>query len=292
MEKLTFTNPNGESIEFSQESIYKWRNVEGLGALTSTFQTDKTVFEDGETIIDDGTFDSRILVLSLNIISTDIYPHLRRLNRVLNPRLGNGTLKYETGTGIIRVFNTVRVRTMPTLNQESARRAGFQPTIVTFNLFDPVMYDEAFNERILITQQPSFEFPLEIDSVLGVEFGTIFTGGFPVPNIGDLTTPVVLEMDGPLTSPIVVRNATSNEEIVINASILTNERLIIETDIRNINVTKVLADSTEEKAFNDLDIDATDFWQLQLGENNIVLTSGGTVLENATIRWKNKYVGI
>ena len=292
MERLTYTNINGDTIVFSQESVYKWFGVEGLGGLESMFQTDKTVFEDGETIINDGTFNSKVFVLNFNLISSSIYVHLRDLNRILNPRLGSGTLKYETGTGITRVFNEVRVRRMPSLSASSARRAGFQPSIITFNIFDPVYYDEFFSIRTLVTQQASFEFPLEIDSIMGIQFGTIFAQGFPIPNLGDLDTPVRLTLNGPLTSPIVIRNSTTSQEIVVETSIASDEFLEVNTDTRDIDVVRILADGTRQRAFNFLNVDLTDFWQLQPGENNIILTSGGTLLEDTIIRWKNKYVGI
>ncbi len=108
-----------------------------------------------------------------------------------------------------------------------------------------------------------------------------------------MSCPVTVIFDGPKTAPLSIENTTTGEEIVIALSINANERLTVTTGIDNNNV--VLTDlimGDDSVAFQYIDIAETTFFSLAKGTNNIIITSNEGAVEDATIKYKNQYVGV
>src|SRR5690625_3793997 len=96
MQKVTYTNSNGESIVFSHHPPFILSKIEGLGDVEAEVQSQKSPYQDGETHIDT-YLEPRFIEMEVSIVGENIEKHRRKLSRIMNPKL-NGTLIYENGS--------------------------------------------------------------------------------------------------------------------------------------------------------------------------------------------------
>jgi hypothetical protein len=98
MDKITITNNNGESITLGNQSPYFLQILEGASELPVTIESQKAPKQDGSTYFDN-TLENRAITLE-GMIVTKNNPSLvkearRRMQRVLNPKLGEVTIAYQ-----------------------------------------------------------------------------------------------------------------------------------------------------------------------------------------------------
>jgi len=290
MERLIFTNAQGQTIEFDTEGTYRWTQVGDMGGVGSTFQVTASPYQDGATPVGDSYFESRAIKVDIIIVSDNLQAAIRQLNTVLNPKLGTAKLTYERN-GIRRTLNTVKTRSMPSLPGGESRGPSFQISSVIFEAFDPYYSDEEYTEASVATGGLGLEFPLDItDSFV---FDYLNTNGVTVTNSGDVECPVTIVLDGPMTSPLEVESITTGEKIVLALALLANERLTITTQLDSINVIKTnLTTGAETVAFQYIDIAETTFFNLVRGTNTLRITANEAEMESAAIRFKQRYVGV
>ena len=291
MERLTFTNAQSEQIEFNKTGTYRWTRVTDLGGAEAVQQTTASPYQDGRTPVGDPLFLSRVIQIEFIVVASDTATDLRELNRILNPKLGSGTLTYERG-GVQRMLQQVRARSLPTLpGGDKSRGQGFQLTSITLEAFDPFYADPNETDASVATGGNSFEFPLNLSDTFVFDFTN--TAGVTVVNSGDVESPVTIVLDGPKSNPLEIENVTTGEKIVLALAVASGERLTITTEPDNLNVIlEDLAAETETVAFQYIDVAETTFWQLARGSNNIRITAGEAQVEEATIKYRNKYVGV
>ena len=290
MEKMTYQNSIGQQIIFSESSKYRWLQVSDLGGLESIQQITSSPYQDGVSAVGSSYFQSRIVSVDFVIVDPDPVDAMRNLNSVLNPKIGIGKLIVEID-GNKKVFDKVKVRIMPTKLGGESRGYGFQFTSVVFEVFDPVYSDFAYTEAEVGTGELYLGFPINITDTF--VFDAVFTDGVLVYNVGDVETPVEVILDGVVLAPLVIENLTTGGKIVIGLDILVGERLIITTELDNINV--VLVDTisgTESVAFQYIDIEQTEFFYLAKGENQIAISGVEGEVESAIVKFKNRYVGV
>lgn len=291
MEKLIFTNANGQEIEFSNTSSYKWTQVDDLGASSVELQRTTSPFQDGSTNVSGAYFNSRTIKIDLVVVDyTDLNATFRNLNNILNPKLGLGFLSYYRDNDV-KVLNKVRTRVLPSMLGGDSRDFGTQKTSIIFEVFDPLYSDLQNTEEIIAANELLFRFPIDITDAY--EFDLLYADGKPIYNIGDTDCPITLIVDGAITQPLKIENTTTGEKIVIGLDLLDNERLIITTEVDNINVIKTnLITGIKTIAFEYIDIAQTSFFYLVTGENKIKVTANEGDVETAMIRFKNRYVGV
>ena len=94
MEDITITNQNGESICLGHRGPFFLEKIEGLGEVGVGIESQKAPHQDGSTYIDN-TLENRALSMEGTIIAKgnpEALPAARRkLQRVLNPKLGEGS---------------------------------------------------------------------------------------------------------------------------------------------------------------------------------------------------------
>jgi len=290
MERLIFTNARGQTVIFSNTGTYRWTNVDDLGGLTATSQTSTGPYQDGATPEGEAYLESKILTLELLITSRDLKAAIRNLNSILNPKLGIGKLTYEID-GNAKEFDKVRTRMLPSLLGQGNRGYGFQITSVMFEVFDPIYKDVNYTEAQIVSGGNFFSFPLNITD--SFEFDFLNTNGVTVTNRGDIEAPLTIIMDGPLSSPVVIENMSTGEKIVTQLAIAEGERLTVITEPDNLNVLKTIISTGEETvAFQYIDTEETEFFNLQHGTNTLRITAAGAEVGEATIKFKNRYVGV
>ena len=290
MNKLTFKNFIGDTIEFSQSSIYKWLQVSDLGGGVVRNQTTSSPFQDGETSVGTSYFDSKLISIDFVIVSDNPQSAIRSLHQIVNPKVGIGSLILEN-EGVIRVLNKVKTRVMPTLQGNDRKGETFQFTSIIFEVYDPFYSDENFTSQDVGTGDLNFEFPLNITDTF--TFDTLNTEGIVVNNAGDVECPVTIIIDGAVTQPLTITNVTTGEKIVINLDIPADTQITITTEIDNINVIQTNPLTlVSSSAFQFIDVAETTFFYLAKGENTILITGNEGDVEVATFKYKNKYVGV
>ena len=291
MEKLIFTNANGQEIEFSNTSSYKWTQVDDLGASSVELQRTTSPFQDGSTNISGAYFNSRTIKIDLVVVDyIDLSATFRNLNNILNPKLGLGSLSYYRDSDV-KVLNKVRTRVLPSMLGGDSRDFGMQKTSIIFEIFDPLYSDAVATEELVAASELLFNFPLEV--IETYVFDLLYADGKPIYNTGDTDCPITLIVDGAITKPLKIENTTTGEKVVIGLDLLDNERLTITTEIDNINVIKTnLITGVKTTAFEYIDISQTTFFYLIRGENKIKVTANEGDVETAMIQFKNRYVGV
>lgn len=287
---MTFTNARGDSVEFSAASKYRWLSVDDLGGAEAVQQTVASPYQDGVTATGDSYYMMRTLDVTLAVIDADLRTAIRDLNTALNPKLGMGTLLYEDGP-VRRSLDRVKVRKLPTLPDGGSRGARVQLTHILFDAYDPLYTDGVDTEVVLGTSGDSFSFPLDITD--SFEFDYVSAGGVPVVNGGDVPCPLSITITGPVAAPLVVANLTTGQIIVVDIAVLAGEKLHVSTGVADTSV--ILEDTaTGERvsAFQYIDVAQTTFFLLGLGVNYISVTADGEPSNSATIRYRQRYLGL
>lgn len=287
MEKLVYINANDETLEFSAESEYRWQNVNDLGGLSAIHQRQSSPFQDGYNFIGDAIFSAKSLTVTFTIVSNDVQGSIREANRILNPRLGEGELRYTRGTDT-KVYRNVKCRVLPQLSGDRANRV--QRSGVIFDVSNPLLQSLAPESEYLATLEDLWSFPVEITSTF--VFANIIGGDVSMTNDGDVPTPITGYFSGPLTSPVILENKTTDQLIQIDTSVASGKVLRVSTDPRNIEVKIVNADGSEDNGFQYINVANTEFFQLDPGENVLSFTSGGSSAEDAIVEWYALYVGV
>lgn len=290
MEKLIFTNANGQTVEFSNTSSFKWTQVDDLGAGSVELQRTSSPYQDGATNVGGAYFGTKTVKIDFVIDDEDLSGKIRQLNSILNPKLGLGSLSYELN-GIVKVLNKVRTRVLPSILGGESRGHWMQKTYVIFEAFNPLFEDHNITSASVTTGANLLSFPLDLQDTF--VFDQLNTTGIVVFNYGDVGCPITVIFDGPKSSPLVVENLTTGEKIVITTELLENERLIITTEIDNINVVKKnLITNVEVVAFQYIDVAQTTFFNLIRGTNTISITANEAAVEEVLLNYKQKYVGV
>lgn len=292
MERLIFKNATGQSITFSsaRDATYRWLQVRGLGEVETEQQITTSPYQDGASPVGIAYYGIRTVQLDMAIVSDDLAAAIRELNRVLNPKLGLGTLIYERD-GVSKALNRLKTRVMPTFEGGSSRGLTFQLSSVIFEAYDPLFTDAEYSEAEVVSGDNLFSFPLNVTDVY--EFDYTNSAGILVDNAGDVDCPVELIFDGPCSSPIEVENLMTGEKIVLALDLTSDQRLTITTGVEDTNVMLTeLSTGAQTVAFQYIDVTETTFFQLVAGLNIIKVTANEAEVETATLRYKQRYAGL
>lgn len=258
MERITFTNTRGEEVRF-YASPYRLQTVEGLGDVEADIQTERSPFQDGDTFVD-ALLQPRYIDLQFVIFANN-YDSLKaeriRLARVTNPKLGVGTLKYESGN-ITRVIGAIAESVPIFPVGRSNRMETRQVAALTFKCPNPYWKTEGIEGEP--TFEPLFQFPFEGGFQMGIARDERI-----ITNDGDAPVPFQVEFFGPAVNPVVT-NETTGEFIKVNQTLLEGEYMRVDTTPGRKKVVFIEPDGTERNVFNWIDLESTLF-QLIEGDN-------------------------
>ncbi|MGI5900791.1 MAG: phage tail family protein [Christensenellales bacterium] len=279
--KFIFTNSKGQSVEFTNDAPLFMKTYHGTGGSPVDIQTQKSPYQDGETLIDT-TLEMRDIQLVVAILGTstaEVMQHRRRLSQVLNPKLGRGKLRFESETGAHEI--DVQPNGAPAFPGGKARGALYQECLIELLAPSPFWLDPYFESRELSYLMGGIQFRLKLPTMFSY-------WGFErrVINDGDVPTPVEIEFKGPAVNP-TVSNETTGELIKVNRELQEDEVLNISTAFGQKYVC-----INGDNAFHYIDLSSV-FWQLVPGENLLSYTSNNdSIKTQVTVKWKNRYVGI
>lgn len=188
MEKLVYTNTNGESLVFSNAKPFILSTKDGFSSVENIITSQKNFGQDGETFVSHNLA-TRNISFGGTIVAQDkstLLSHRRSLVRVFNPKLA-GTLYYENDNGSYEI--DVIPEFAPVIGENDLK--GFKnmkPYNVTLKALDPYWSDTSLTDGLipLSTVEPMFSFPLDITT--NYVFATAKSGEvIKVANDGDVS---------------------------------------------------------------------------------------------------------
>lgn len=279
MAKLKYTNAMGQRLIFGESAPFLITKIDGLSAPQNIIQRQKAPYQDGTTYID-SKLEERQIVMEGVILKADIQQRRRDLIKIFNPKL----------SGILELIDmNMSIRCYPELAPvfpSNMQNKMYQPFMITLLCPDPYWYDDTEERWELKSFSGGFGFSLSFP----LSFGTVGTK-LVVENNGDVETPIILELYGPMSKP-VLSNETTGESISITQDILSGERLEIITTYGEKSVDKIALDGTRSKAFHYIS-PTSKFFNLRVGKNILSYTATDTTSEsNAIVYYRNRYLGV
>lgn len=293
IERLTYVNERGDSIEFSHASVYHTNQVSGLSDVRNAIYSINSMGQDGDTYLGNRIESREIeIVGSINERDKDHTKDLRRqINSVLNPQFA-ATLIYEYGD-FKRVIDC-KVDNAPIFSRKSI----FQDFTIQLICLNPFWRKESKSRDDIATWIGGFEFPVP-DGLEIVPSATSWEIGYRQPSLivnvyneGDVKTGVKVEFRalGVVTNPMLL-NVDTQEFIKINLTMESGDVLTINTGYGEKEV-QLYSGGVTSDAFRYLDSDST-YLQLQVGDNLFRYSADGN-LENleVSIYHDDLYLGV
>lgn len=279
MDNVIIKNRNGESITLGNTAPYFLQVLDGVGDVPVISQSQKAPKQDGSTYFDN-MLDNRAISIE-GMIVTRHNPELisearRRMQRILNPKLGEVTITYQDKEikGI--------VETTPVFpSSEGNKGIYYQKFLVNLICHKPFWMDTFYESREMSYLMGGLNFRLRLPT-------TFSNRGFrrKAVNDGDVKAPIKIEFVGPAINPTVT-NMTTGEFIKVNRELGEKDILTVSTAFGEKYV-KINGDN----AFHYIDLDST-FWQLIPGDNILSYASNNdSINTKVTVKWKNRYVGL
>jgi len=265
MEKLTFTNSRGESIELTNSAPFLLEKVEGLGSPPTKLITSRAVGQDGETY-HETKMEPRDVRAEIVILANDnnsLFKLRRSLNRIFNPKLGEGILEYENDYGKWDIKATSVQAPV-----EGEKFSSSQKMMINLRAPNPYWRNIKEDKTEIALWVGDFEFPLEIP-IEGMEMGHRVSNLIVnIYNEGDVSSGMRIEFKALATviNPSLI-NIYTGKYIKINQTLIKNDRLIINTEFGNKKV-ELIRDNITYNVFNYIDL-SSDFLQLYQGDNKL-----------------------
>lgn len=286
MQQVIYKNSKGEELKFGMQPPYVLQTIKGVGEVDTIISTNKSPFQDGSTYLN-SKFESRDIFMQIAIVNREekeLFKSREFIQKVFNPKLGEGTLTYITPNGNYEIKGVA---------DGTPIFSDFSNGVVTcqINLFcaDPFWYSKDSNTYAFnAPYEPLFEFPFFSDETTKIEFG-LEQEIIRINNTGTIYTPIIIEFDGGLKNATLT-NVTTGEYIKINKELLFGETLIIDTSFGSRKI-KLQSDGIESNGFKYMSLDSK-FLQLLEGENEIkyVAESDGNV--TIKLKWTTRYLGL
>lgn len=282
MERITFINSKGQSVELGDSAPFILTKIEGTGAVNVNVQSSKSSYQDGVSYYGN-TLEPRSLSIEIMIIAEnmeEMMNYRRKLTKVFNPKLDEGTLIYEID-GIKREIKAIS-ELAPTFPDAGDFKDTMQPGLMQLYCPNPFWVDDYETSEEIITWIGGLSFPLKLPARFAMAGPKIVN----IYNEGDVDTPIKLEIYGTATNPKVI-NRSTGEFIKVNRTLLSGDVLTVTTEFGNKRV-----ELNGENVFHYIDLEST-FFNLQAGDNVIELTTED-VTDNANIKitYRNRYLGV
>lgn len=282
MESATFTNAKGQSITIGPKP-FKLFKIDGLGGIETDIQTEKAPFQDGETHIDT-LLEPRSIPIETGIFAASkeiLWQRRRQLVQLFNPKLGPGTLHYKNDLGAweIKAISDL-APVFPSGPENQANK--FQRALIQLYCPSPFLLDVVETGEEIVTWIGGISFPLKLPSAFSMAGDKIKN----IINVGDVATPIKIEIFGTATNP-KVKNKSTGEYIKVNRTLLADDALIITTEFGNKRV-----ELNGQNVFNYID-SSSKFFNLQVGDNVIELTTEDVTDDvKVKISYRNRFVGV
>ena len=292
MQLIWYPANNGSAITFSRDAtdFRLLRKITGFAYCdVDRITTAKAPGQHGITPIDD-LFGERKVSFDIIIQSTSLENQqalVAQLATALNPTAGIGTLRRvnEDGTE----YDLYCKPDLPTISTDGTLDAV--QASLSFVAQDPFLYSGSA-QIVFIDATPEeffpFEFPFSLASGTSTATAT---------NNGQIETPAIITIWGPITNPVIVvtrtiAGATDTATLSLTKALVAGDSIVIntDTDIMTCMLYPVTGGSSNAMAYVDV---GSDFFSLYPGSNSIHLTSTTSASGSSlTVQWSDKYIGI
>ena len=287
MLELTYTNASGQSITITDKEPYMLRSLTGTGANVADVQMQTAPFQDGATWVDT-VLQPRPISIEITVFADSqeqLFARRRMLSKVFNPKLGPGELKYDYPGGSKVLEATVDVAPVFPMGDNNFG-VGFQRALIELIAPLPFWLDPDETLLWLSGTMGGLSFPMKFP----LKFAQII-GEADAHNLGDVETPVLIEFFGPATKPRI-DNLRTGQFIEVDRVLLPGEKLVISTRFGNKFVKLINSNGVESNAMHYINLQS-EFWSLLPGKNKIKFTAVESQQETiASVRWKNRYLGV
>ena len=291
-QKIAFTNNTDARIRLEKNPDIDAVLILGkydLGFPDTNIKTTELNRVDGLTI-DNVKYTKRVLQFNTNFTGKtelEISKQRQLLARILNSQQKTITLEFYRNNqedSIIELFFLKNVvGKISYQSNEGQRLTSSQQSLLVFEahspLFEMTPKSQNFNNNLKGEgKKYPFVYPFTYDTTEG-DIGQIT-------NNGDVPIPFIAEFHGTLDR-VELKSDTLNKSIKFKdtVTIPADKKLIVNTNTRTATIDGV-------NAFEDLTSDSR-FYNLQVGLNKLVLTTGATAAINSvTIWWIEKFISI
>ena len=271
VEKLTYLNEKGQSVEFSVWSPFFCSEITGIDGIKNNIYTSKGAGQDGVTVTGD-SLDIRDIAVQ-GTVRGDTEKNRLILLAIVNPKLKAKLIYVNAG---VEKYIDCKVEKAPTITKEA-----FPKFLVSFFCPNPYWQDTTEAKAEIASWIGGFSFPLELVTG-GIEMGTRSPSLIVnVNNKGDVECGMTVQFtaEATLTNPSIL-NVTTGEYIKILKTMVAGEVLTVTTHFGNKKVTSALNGVTTN-AFNFIDLGST-FMQLNVGDN-LLKYDASTNVANLTV---------
>ena len=288
---VAFTNSRGETANLYSETIggehqpnlVQWAT--GTGGPGVKINKISPAMTDGSVLNGIYLGDRLLRVEGMVFGETDEERdiNMRKLNAILDPRLGEGTITYTDHAGKYTIRGVCD--TLPSF-QKSSKLAFWKPILIDFLCSLPLWRGQDRNYFRIAYTEGGFRLPFKIPFRLGKQ------GFFAVVNNPYGTAvPIELRIRGPADKPRLT-NVTTGQAIQVNRTLSENELLEIDTYYQTVHVTD-LSTNTTTQADGYIDLVASDWIWLEPGDNELRYSSQNdplrTVVDGFFSDW---YIGV
>lgn len=231
MERIIYTNTEGESIIFSNTPPFILSEKEGFESVDNNIISTTGYDQDGESLVSQN-LDVRNLTIGGSILGVDKEEYLtmrRELIRVFNPKIA-GYISYTNDIGTYEIDCIPEF--LPRINEQDYKGSKRAKTFtLSLKALDPYFTDksEIDAEIPMARIEPLFSFPLEITK--NFEFARLIAGNvIEIQNNGDVTVGAVFTIDvnGPLVNPRLY-NVITQDYFALKGTFMTGTKLRIST---------------------------------------------------------------
>lgn len=290
MKIVIFLNANGDEIKLTNSSPIILEEIDISNSVN--IYNSKGMLEDGTTYLGN-TLDSKEISLKFVVIANnqdELIEYKRRINKVFNPKLDEGTLYYKDNIQERKIKGIVTK--LPYWTDIAKNISECLVDVIANN---PYWTDIDETKAEIALWKAQFHFPLIIPKdkgiVMGVREPSLIVN---VNNIGDVKTGMIIEFKakGSLKNPSLY-NVNTREYIKINKDMVAGEVVRVNTNFNNKRIESVLNGLTTN-ILNLIDLGGGDtFLQLDVGDN-LLRYDSDTNLSNleVSISFNPKYLGV
>lgn len=262
MKKLTYVNKLGEQIELNEFAPLLLLNFSEKGKVT--IYNNKGMNQDGSTYLGN-TIDVSDKTIELAIIADseeDLIYYRNRINKVFNPKLGEGYLIYKDPVKEIKAKCIIDA--LPYFSGVNPR---VNKCLISCIANNPFWMDIIESRVDVAFWQGDLSFDLEIPETTGIELGhrepSLIVN---VLNNGDVECGIKVEFRAlaTVTNPSII-NVDTQEFIKINKTMEAGEIITLNTSFGAKKVESTL-NGVNTNIFNYIDFSST-FLQLNTGDN-------------------------
>lgn len=261
---ITFRNSNNESIEFTDHSNFLIQGVDGLSGVSTRRVSYTGFMQDGEHY-QGSTLGVRQIVLSFALLADNAEELLKarnRVNKLFNPKLGNGEFTYEFGSVKRKIVCVAD--SLPTMG--GLTNGDYCKGEVILLAHDPYFTDTTETRVNVATWRNLLRFPISFTKekqAFGYKEPSLIVN---LKNNGDVECGMKIEFvaKGAVKNPSLI-NVNTQEYIKLNHTMVAGEKIVITTSYGSKKVISEVNNSINN-VMNYLDIDST-FLQLDTGDN-------------------------